>query len=146
MNEELKKEIQGTFLESLDKSQLNYEVPEGYFDALTDKVLSSPEVKRTGRSVSIRQWLSIAASLVILVSAFFFMKGNPGTEQLLEGADDQELLEYVLTDMDLQESDIYDLTLSEDINQFDNINTEDIDLYIQNQTDIVELEELIELL
>jgi len=143
INDELKKELEGSLLGKTDKDQLKYHVPEGYFDTLTEKALEDEKGSKY-RNPKMIYWMSLASSLLLLIT--FYSGFSDSESRLFDNTDDEMLLEYAFNEMELEEVDLFELTENTPTNRFENITTQDIDLYIQNQTDIVELEELIEFL
>ncbi len=139
--------------EHLKKSKGGFKMPEGYLDALTDRVMEN--VKESDAKVlgldsqttipsvnkrNPRRWLAVAASVMLLVVAgFWLLNFNSASESLAEaerlsGFSEQEVLSYLDQMEDIELSDLVESgiinELDVDFNDVSQLTDEDEDLYI----------------
>ncbi|MEM9544770.1 MAG: hypothetical protein AAGA77_02290 [Bacteroidota bacterium] len=113
--------LEHKILDALDKKPvLEKTIPEGYFDNLTDIVLDRIKEEEKPKVMPLyqRKWLSIAASLLIILGAGYLITIQSGTatsgaEFALE-IDLEEALDYLEENDNLYLSDLIGLDLDEE--------------------------------
>jgi maltodextrin utilization protein YvdJ len=125
-------------LEKYDKIKPGFEVPEGYFDSFSEKIISKIEIeipKENPKVISIfernKKWIfSSAASLIVFFStSYYFYNSNKQNNETYE------LEQYIVNQTNLTDDDFAN-NLSE--TEIANINIE-FQLE-QNNTEIIDLE------
>jgi hypothetical protein len=124
-------------LENQPKINTGFEVPNGYFDSFSEKIMtkiSASDLKESPKVISLldrnRKWMiSIAASFVVfIVAGYYFYNSNNLTIETTE-IEHFIVNNSTLTDDDiaslLDENDIQKLTIDYNL---ENISTENIDL------------------
>ncbi len=149
MSNEITEEIKGTILEQIDKKLLNQEVPESYFEKTEKEVFGRIELdEKKVKTISIPRlmWLGIAASVSILLGFLVCMKNSESNNNIFQNADNEMLIQYASLDMDLTDLTYEELVGESEFSDFANIDDEALDAYIEDHTDITELEEILEYL
>lgn len=147
----MKKEIYKE-LEEMDSALTKYKkddiynVSDSYFEEMQKSVLSNLNKKEKAPKVvsfRINKWMmGIAASLLILVAAIFAVNRNSDTSDQLASSDIIEYLSVYVDDFD--ESDFANYLTEEDFSTSaeTNINTDDIESYLENNIDDISEEDL----
>ena len=144
MNDELKKELKGSVLEKVNKEELLDAAPFGYFDKLTNNVLLEAQISKQKRNrfrfLSFNV-MSIAASLLVLVSVFFINAPDPTPANLFENTENQELIEFALNEEfeDLEDEFFLDWEYTFSLS---NLSDEEIDEYLENDLENIDLEQI----
>ncbi|MDG2448344.1 MAG: hypothetical protein P8M34_01855 [Saprospiraceae bacterium] len=149
MSNEITEEIKGTILEQIDKKLLNQEVPESYFEKTEKEVFGRIELdEKRVKAISIPRlmWLGIAASVSILLGFLVCMQNSESNNNIFQNADNEMLIQYASLDMDLTDLTYEELVGESEFSDFANIDDEALDAYIEDHTDITELEEILEYL
>ena len=147
---ELKSELEGTILENVDKKLLSYGVTEDYFESLSEKVLEDINQAPThvyGKRISLSVWIGIAASFLMLMGYMMCFHSTSSPEiNIFQSADTETLIQYATNDLEFEDISIEDIYELDEAPDFTGIDLEEVDSYIENHTDITELEEMIEYL
>ncbi|MEE9372788.1 MAG: hypothetical protein V3V00_07010 [Saprospiraceae bacterium] len=147
MKIELKKEIRGTCLENIDKTFFEYKVPEGYFDNLSQRALAEAEnpsnVNKVVRLIRYSSWMGITAAVVFLIASLCYFNIQISSENIFENISGEEIMEYASMEISLTDLDMA-MLLEEELSGFVNISSEAIDQYIDDHTDLIELEKILE--
>ncbi len=133
-----------------------FKTPEGYFDKLTDDILSNIQEEKDGKRATVRgiasqpvgksrssspfRWMAVAASLLLLVTAgFWFMNNSHTTADPLaemERLNEEEVLQLLDENIDeLQLEDLFETGIisSSDIDYQDarNLSEEEADKHLE---------------
>ena len=146
--------LENRILDNVDKRPiLSMSTPEGYFDSLSDKVLDKIQLEEKTKIIPLykRRWLSIAASVVILLGAGYLLNTQSGlsteNSEFVLDIEPEDALEYLIENDNLYLSDLMTLDLNEDdYSPTDPILTdfEDADIEeLLNELDQEDLEELL---
>lgn len=147
MKKEIYKELEelDSVLTKYKKDDI-YNVSDSYFEEMQKSVLSNLNKKEKAPKVvsfRINKWMmGIAASLLILVAAIFAVNRNSDTSDQLASSDIIEYLSVYVDDFD--ESDFANYLTEEDFSTSaeTNINTDDIESYLENNIDDISEEDL----
>lgn len=150
MSEELKNELKGTILESVDKRSLDYGVPDDYFSQLDNQILNKLNQENGASKVkSISPtplWLSIAASFLLMISCVFLWKSCPQSYNPFEEASQEDMMHYASIEMDLSDLALEDFVDETEHVDFGDLNTNEVNEYVEEHIEISELEEILDYL
>lgn len=149
--------LENRVLDSLDKKPiLTASTPDGYFDKLSDSVMDRIKSEEKTKVVPLfsRKWISIAASIVIILGVGYlaiFQKSGTESESVefaLADIDPEEALDYLAENDNLYLSDLIDLDLynEEDFDlensDFSEMDDEELDQFLE-ELDPEDLEDLL---
>ena len=110
-------------LEDIDKN-LDYKVPEGYFENLPLQIQQRVEAEKSeNKVIRLPSWsYAVAASIVLMVSfVFMFDNPDPTAETLLADVSEEALIAY-LEEIEIDEYDIASALPDGENLQFEDIN------------------------
>lgn len=128
-------------LEKQTKIETGFNVPEGYFDSFSEKVMSQIATENSNENSKVvslfdrnKKWiLSTAASFIVFFSVgYYFFNSNKKENE------EQEIENYIVHDTTISDYEIVDLMNQNDIQkltieyQLENQSTENIDLETLN--------------
>ena len=146
MDDNLHDEIKGTILERINKKELNHKIPDGYFEDFNDQFFKNLESETKVFDISRFMWIGIAASITILLGFFVCVHPSSRSSDLFQNADNELLIQYASNEMDLSDLTYEELIGDSEYSDFADLDDEILDTYIEDHTDITELEEILEYL
>jgi len=149
MNEELRKEIKGTILESIDRKKLEGNLPDAFFADLSDQIIKQSKQKNKIKTWNFNPILyATAASLALIVGILYMynLKNINQDQNIFQNMESQDLIDYASIEFDSEE--LYDLQI-ENLDygtSFSDIDNDILEKYLEDKSEVIELSELIEYL
>jgi hypothetical protein len=146
--------MENRLLDSIEsKSVFQNTVPAGYFDHLAENVIEKIHADSHTRVIPMykKRWLSIAASLIIILGAGYLLNAPSNTPdntgELVLDIQPEDALEYLIENDNLYLTDLLNLNLLEEdmlseTSNVTNFENTDIDILL-NELDPEDLEELL---
>jgi len=113
--------LENKVLDAVDKKPiLSASAPEGYFDNLSDQILNRIKAEEKTKVIPLykRKWLTIAASVIILLGAGYLINTQPNLSnedvEFVLDIEPEDALEYLIENDNLHLSDLMTFDLEEE--------------------------------